>query len=334
LVSSGRKFAKTGFAAGFAAGFAVWPRRRTVIAAIAASVLLPIEVSDAGWLSDLLQNSPKHDKSPTHATSRKPLAKRSASPKPHAAKLAAPGLAVLKPSASKPVAAKCDPSKLRVVLDVGHTAESEGATSARNVAEFVFNLRLAQRVEEKLKSEGFAETRLLVTEGKAKPSLVRRVAAANDMNANLLLSIHHDSVPDALLETWDFEGKKSHFSDRFSGYSVFVSHGNPDFRTSLAFAELVGRELKAQGLPYARQYTQAIMGRYRHPLLNQETGVYSYDELVVLRTTRMPAVLLEAGSIINRDEELKMGSPERQDIISSAVAAAVKEFCQPFLGPP
>ena len=71
------------------------------------------------------------------------------------------------------------------------------------------------------------------------------------------------------------------------------------------------------------------MGRYQHPLLNKETGVYSYDELVVLRSTRMPAVLLEAGSIINRDEELKMDSPERRDIISSAVAAAVKEFCDP-----
>ena len=68
-------------------------------------------------------------------------------------------------------------------------------------------------------------------------------------------------------------------------------------------------------------------------MLNKETGVYGYDDLIVLRTTRMPAVLLEAGSIINRDEELKMASPERQEIISSAVAAAVKDFCD-FLGPP
>jgi N-acetylmuramoyl-L-alanine amidase len=78
------------------------------------------------------------------------------------------------------------------------------------------------------------------------------------------------------------------------------------------------------------------MGRYQHPLLNRETGIYSYDQLVVLRTTRMPAVLLEAGSIINRDEELKMDSPERRDIITSGVAAAVKEFCDPrwaMLGP-
>jgi hypothetical protein len=66
LLSSGRKFAK----AGFAAAFAVWPCRRTIIAVMAASVFLPIEVSDAGWLSDILKNSPTHGKSSTHVNSR------------------------------------------------------------------------------------------------------------------------------------------------------------------------------------------------------------------------------------------------------------------------
>ena len=279
----------------------------------------------AGW-SQTVKSSSKHGKSPKHVTS----------PKRHTVKLAALGPVAFNPSALKPVATMCDPSKFRIVLDVGHTAESEGAISARNVAEFVFNLRLAQRIEEKLKAEGFAETRLLLTEGKARPSLFKRVAAANNLQADLFLSIHHDSVPNSFLENWEFEGKKSHFSDRFSGYSVFVSRNNPDFKTSLLFAELVGKEMKAQGLQYARQYTQAIMGRYQHPLLNKETGVYSYDKLIVLRKTRMAAVLLEAGSIINRDEELKMSSPERREMISSGVTAAVKEFCDPrwaILGP-
>ena len=136
-----------------------------------------------------------------------------ASPKPRTAKLFALKPAVSKPSASKPVAAKCDPSKFRVVLDVGHTADSEGAISARNVAEFVFNLRLARRIEENLKADGFPETSLLVTEGKARPSLVQRVADANKLQANLFLSIHHDSVPNKFLEDWEFEGEKRHFSD-------------------------------------------------------------------------------------------------------------------------
>src|SRR6188474_2553909 len=92
--------------------------------------------------------------------------------------------------------------------------------------------RLARRIEQRLKADGFAETRLLLTEGKAKRSLFKRVAAANDLQANLFLSIHHDSVPDKFLEDWEFEGKKRYFSDRFSGYSVFVSRRNPDFKTS------------------------------------------------------------------------------------------------------
>ena len=326
------------------AGFGVWPRRGTIFAVMAAWVLLPIGASEAGWLQDMFKGSSQPGKSPKHVASPKPatspkraiLAKPAASPKPHTSKLAALGPFALNSPASKPVATTCDPAKFRIVLDVGHTAESEGATSARNVPEFNFNLRLAQRIEEKLRAAGFAETRLLVTQGKARPSLVKRVAAADNLHANLFLSIHHDSVPDKLLENWEFEGKKSHFSDRFSGYSVWVSRDNPDFKTSFSFAELVGKEMKAQGLQYAKQYTQPIMGRYQHPLLDKETGVYSYDELIVLRKTRMAAALLEAGSIINRNEELDMGSPERRDIISSGVTAAVKEFCDPrwaILGP-
>ena len=316
------------------------PRRGTVVIALAAVMLLPVQASHAGWLSDLFKSkqgkSARQAKQPKQAASRKPstVAKRAAASKRQNIKLAALGPVHL--PALKPAVNRCDPAKFRIVLDVGHTAESEGAISARNVSEFTYNLRLAKRIEEKLKAEGFAETKLLLTEGKAKRSLFKRVAVASDLRADLLLSIHHDSVPNKFLEEWEFEGKKSRFSDRFSGYSVFVSRSNPEYRTSLAFAELIGKEMKAQGLDYAAQYSQPIMGRYQRELLNKETGVYRYDELIVLRKTQMAAVLLEAGSIINRDEELQMGSQERRDIISSGVASAMKEYCEPrwaMLGP-
>ncbi len=325
MLSSAKKFV----------GLRIRAHRRTVIVAAAALLLLPIEVSDAGWLSDMFKGSSKQAQPPKRVAPAKPAA----SPKPaRAAKPAAPAKrraettiaakpAISKGSAAKPVAPVCDPAKFRIVVDVGHTPDSEGATSARNVSEFTYNLRLARRIEEKLKSEGFAETKLLLTEGKARSSLVRRVATANHWSANLFLSVHHDSVPRKFLEEWEFEGKKSRFSDRFSGYSVFISSDNPEYRTSLSIAELVAKEMKGQGLKYAEQYSQPIMGKYQHPLLNKETGVYSYDKLIVLKKTRMAAVLLEAGSIINRDEELRMGSPEHRNIVSSGVATAIKEYC-------
>jgi N-acetylmuramoyl-L-alanine amidase len=305
-------------------------RRYAVVAVAVALACLPIGIAKANWLSDAFKGKDK--KSDAHAeaskyarSKRAKEAKHAASPKSHHVKLAA--LGPVSAPASKLSLAACEPAKFRIALDVGHTAESEGATSARNVTEFTFNLRLAKEIDEKLKAAGFAETKLLVTEGKAKPSLFRRVSVASDMNADLFLSIHHDSVPNKFLEDWEFEGKKSHFSDRFSGYSVFVSRDNADFKTSFAFAELVGKEMKARGLEYAQQYTMPIMGHYQFTLLDKDTGVYAHDELIVLRKTRMPAVLLEAGSIINRDEELKMDSSERRDLISDAVVASMKLFC-------
>jgi N-acetylmuramoyl-L-alanine amidase len=305
------------------AGFGAWPCRRIAIGALAAALLLlPIAAAHANWLSDVFKGkNSSSSKPPRHAATPA----RAAAAKPRRARHAIAAATAAKPD--KPIATICDPAKFRIVLDVGHTSKSEGAISARDRPEFAFNLRLAQRIEQKLKEAGFAGTKLLVTEGNARSSLVKRVAVANSLPADLFLAIHHDSVPNKLLEDWEFEGKKLHFSDRFSGYSVWVSRNNPEFRTSLSFAEGLAREMKAQGLDYAHQYTQAVMGHYQHPILNKETGVYSYDQLVVLRKTRMPAVLLEAGSIINRDEELRMDSAERRDVISAAVASATKKFC-------
>ncbi|MBH5370828.1 N-acetylmuramoyl-L-alanine amidase [Bradyrhizobium sp. CNPSo 4016] len=223
---------------------------------------------------------------------------------------------------------KCEPRKLRIVVDVGHTPDSYGALSARNDPEFGFNFRLARLITARLKSDGFAATRLLVTDGKARPSLFKRVGAANESRADLFLSVHHDSVPDKLLETWEFDGAKSYFSDRFSGHSLFVSRQNPHFATSLMLARMIGKQLKEQGLHYASQYTLPLMGRYQRQLLDKDVGVYRYDGLVVLSRTRSAAVLLEAGSIINRDEEMEMNSPERQETVAQAVAAAMREFCE------
>lgn len=230
-------------------------------------------------------------------------------------------------AAAKPAAGKCDRAKFRIILDVGHTRESYGALSARSVPEFEFNLNLARRIEERLKADGFAEAWLMITEGKARPSLMTRVARANKRGADLFLSIHHDSVPGIYNESWEFEGKKRAFNDLFAGYSVFVSKLNPHYRESLRFARLVGNEMASQDLVFARQYDQWFMGKYQRELLDHEAGVYRYDQLIVLKMTKMPAVLLESGSIINRDEEVKMASEEHKDKVATAVLDAVSEYC-------
>ena len=135
-------------------------------------------------------------------------------------------------------AANCVRPDFRVVLDVGHTAKSPGAKSARGADEFDFNLRLAKQIDQALLEAGFAKTVLMVTDGPGRQSMYARVARANKLSANLLLSIHHNSVPDRFLEKWDYNGKPETFSDQFKGHSIFVSDDNLDPKDSLLFGSM------------------------------------------------------------------------------------------------
>src|SRR6266496_704052 len=210
----------------------------------------------------------------------------------------------------------CNRAAFRVIVDVGHTVERHGVLSARGATEYMFNLRLANQIEQ-----------MLVAAAPPPRGLLERAARANSLGADLFLSIHHDGVPDPFVEKWEYDGREHAFSDRFKGHSIFISNDNGDPWGSLRFGRLLGNQLKARGLQYTPHYTEKFMGSRQRKLVDAEAGVYRYDQLIVLRSTRMPAVLLEAGSIVNRDEELLLESPERQAAIAAAVTDAVEAFC-------
>ena len=86
-------------------------------------------------------------------------------------------------------------------------------------------------------------------------------------------------------------------------------------------------QLQARALQYTPHYIEKFMGHRQRLLVDAKVGVYRYDQLIVLRQTRMPAVLLEAGSIVNRQEELELATPERRSLTSAAIATAVANFC-------
>jgi N-acetylmuramoyl-L-alanine amidase len=250
--------------------------------------------------------------------------------------VSAPILVAISPSSAfaQPAAAantaqasSCDRPTFRIIVDVGHSYSAAGALSARGVYEYDFNFHLASEIERSLLDAGFTNAMLMVTTEKPTAGLFARVAAANALRADLLLSIHHDAVPDRMLQTWEFDGAKHEYNDRFPGHSIFVSHDNADYAGSLMFGRMLGSSLKARGLKYTPHYVERFMGSRRRILVDAETGVYRYDQLIVLRHTQMPAVLLEAGSIVNRDEELVLASSERRELVSAAATEAVEAFC-------
>lgn len=207
-----------------------------------------------------------------------------------------------------------------VAVDVGHFLAKPGATSAYGVPEFEYNHSLAAVIAARLAAGG-AAVRLIGHRGELA-DLHARPREAEEGGAGFLLSVHHDSVKAHLLEPWVWRGRELAHSESASGFSLFVSRRNPQLAHSLACASAIGAALLAAGLHPAPHHSVGADGVGR-PWADEQNGVYYYDNLVVLKYTRLPAVLLEAGVIVNRDEERELASPARRSLTADAVAAGL-----------
>lgn len=204
-----------------------------------------------------------------------------------------------------------------VAIDVGHSRQHPGSISARGKSEFEFNRALAQTIGQTLSAQGTPHM-LIGTDG-LMTSLKMRTQAAQNAGAGLLLSVHHDSAQLQYFDHWVWQGVERRYSDRFAGYSLFVSRKNPAPDASLQCARALGAKLKLAGLTPSPHHAENIPGENR-PWADEALGVYYYDDLVVLKTATSPAVLIEAGIIVNRTEEANLDNPATRDKIAHAIA--------------
>jgi N-acetylmuramoyl-L-alanine amidase len=205
-----------------------------------------------------------------------------------------------------------------IAIDVGHYLAKPGVISAHGVPEFEYNLQLAREIEVALKHAGH-RTILIGGDGLSE-DLAKRAPRASGMN--LFISIHHDSVQPRFLSSWDHDGETLLYSDLFSGFSLFVSRLNSHTESSLKCASAFGAVLRGAGFTPSRYHADPIVGENR-PFADEANGVHYFDNLAVLKTASIPALLFEAGVIVNRDEELRMRNPAvRARIVQAIVTGA------------
>ncbi|MDP9097850.1 MAG: N-acetylmuramoyl-L-alanine amidase, partial [Verrucomicrobiota bacterium] len=213
-----------------------------------------------------------------------------------------------------------------VAIDVGHTRASPGAISVTGKPEYDFNRRLAEKLEGKLREtnrEGGAAIVPFIISSDNSMTLVARTKIAASRNADLFVSIHHDSAQDKYLEKREVNGQEQRFTEEFSGYSVFVSRKNPQYEESLDLAKRIGLALR-RDFPFARHHHEPIAGENR-PYADEAAGIYAFDDLIVLKTATMPAVLVECGVIVNPKEERELLTDARQATTVAAIVRGIRE---------
>ena len=199
---------------------------------------------------------------------------------------------------------------LLVAVDVGHYAAEPGVISASGVPEFSFNLALALEVKAELEK---SEINVWLI-GERGDYAVLHHRTRDAQGADLFVSIHHDSVKQRLLPQ----------ADRFTGFSLFISRANPFPAKSLACASSIGARMRAGGFTPSRYHADAELGESR-PFADEANGVHYYDNLAVGRSAAMASVLVEAGVIVNREEERRMRNPEVRQRIAAAVASGARD---------
>ena len=208
-----------------------------------------------------------------------------------------------------------------VALDAGHGIKTQGAISARGIAEFDFNRQLVAGIDTAFNAAG-VRTTLIAVDG-LTTDLVSRPRRAKEAGAQLFISVHHDSAKARFHQDWVFEGQPRTFlDDRFRGFSLFVSRNNPQWPLALKCASAIGAQLIARGFKPSRYHADPVLGSARE-FADEANGVHFYDNLAVLRHAVMPGLLLEAGVIVNRDEETLLAQPATQARVAQAVVAGV-----------
>lgn len=207
-----------------------------------------------------------------------------------------------------------------IAVDVGHYLKEPGVISARGVTEFEYNLQLAREIEVALKHAGH-RTILIGGDGLSE-ELSKRAPRASGMN--LFISIHHDSVQPRFLSSWDIDGETLLYSDLFSGFSLFVSRLNSRMELSLICASAIGAALRGAGFTPSHYHADPIVGENR-PFADEANGVHYFDNLAVLKTAGIPALLFEAGVIVNRDEELRLRDPAVRNRMAAAIVAGASD---------
>lgn len=219
-----------------------------------------------------------------------------------------------------------DPIDCVVALDAGHTAARPGATSARGVPEHTFNRRFLEELVPRLRATPGIDAAFDLDPGDRGLGLKDRPRLAAERGATVFLSLHHDSVQPRYLEVWTVDGQERSYADAFAGHSLFVSGIGGDPAGSERLGRTVGAAMKAAGLTPTQHHAEAIEGENR-PWVDASLGLHRYDQLAVLRHAEIPALLIEAGVILNRDEEARLATKEGRAPVIAAIAQGVATFC-------
>lgn len=201
---------------------------------------------------------------------------------------------------------------------LNNRTNNQGATSCTGVKEHVYNDGILERLEKECTTVNY-----VTIPAKLDIPLTSRPELAERAGADALLSIHHDSIQQSDLDAMKDVPAGDPSWRRFSGFSLWIAETD-HYQASLKLASVIADQLIAMGLHPSLYHASGIPGEGRK-LVDEKRGIYS-RKLFVTGNSTVPAVLIEAGYLINPTDEAEMANELFRKHFTRALNKAVEMF--------
>lgn len=216
--------------------------------------------------------------------------------------------------------AKPRPARL-VMLDPGHGGKDPGAIGARGTHEKDVTLDIAKEVA-RLLDRGRGTKAALTRETDVFLSLPQRVQAAREARADLFISIHADSAPNANARGLSAYTLSENASDEFAAAlakTENLADGADMSHVNNAVAAILG-DLAAQHVHRASLLAKhSLVSGVEKDLRLLENPKRSAN-FAVLKSPETPSVLVETGFLSNREDEKLLRDPAARRRIAAVLA--------------
>ena len=215
-----------------------------------------------------------------------------------------------------------------VVVDPGHGGRDLGAVGVNGLQEKDVTLAVARRLAARIAASE-ALTAVLTRVDDQATSLAERLAVAGSVEADLLVSLHADSLPGrpdvrgASVYTSsdrasDAEAARKARRENLADARLTALEGIDDARVRTILTSLLRTAAAERATTFALTLTAELATVT--PLLPRP---HRAADFVVLRSLRTPSVLVELGYLSNRDDAKALRDPAHQAALADAIFRAI-----------
>lgn len=222
-----------------------------------------------------------------------------------------------------------------IVLDPGHGGLDTGAIASDGREEKTITLPFAQLLAQKLAETGKFEVKLTREDDTFLP-LDRRVEIARELAADLFISIHTDSAPQAYVRgatvytvsdrASDAEAAATAALENKSDIIAGVDLPNASDEVADILLDLARRETRN----FSRQISNALVTEMK-TTTKLNANPQRAAGFRVLRAHDVPSVLVELGYLTNKDDEARLEDAAWREKTAKAMVAAIEAFFAPRL---